>query len=140
MTTRHTDNWIPFTNCSIQIANLPTALFVDESQKTKKRDSAEKLYLLLVKLSGYADADGTNCYPGWKRIANEMSRSVRQVHRLRDGLEQLGFLIADGFVRQPGSRTATKKWRLVLPPLAQRVLGLLKDEPEQEPSPAELSL
>jgi len=86
-----------------------------------------------MKLGGYADADGTNCYPGWDRIAKESNRSLRQIHRLRAILETLGFLIADGYVRHAGSRTAIKKWRLVLPTAAQRALGLL-DDTEPEPS------
>jgi len=134
VTTRPTNSWIPFTNCSIQIANLPIAAFELPEQRRKKHHSAEKRHILLTRYGAYADADGTNCYPGDKKIIERTGWSRSTIERLRGDLEMLGFMLADGYVRHAGSRTATKKWRLVLPPAAQRALGLLDDvAPSQYP-------
>jgi len=123
--TLSSDNWIPFTNCSIEISKLPISLFETPGQRTKKQYSGDKRCLLLVKLGGYADADGTNCFPKQSTLAKDMRCSERQVRRLLDDLYDLGFVLDDGFVRNPNSRASiAKKRRLVLPPAAQEALGL----------------
>ena len=63
------------------------------------------------------------------------SRST--VERLRGDLANLGFMLADGYVRRPGSRKATKKWRLVLPPAAQETLGLDAAQTKEPSSPSQ---
>jgi len=130
VTPRTSDNWIPFTNCSIEISKLPISLFETPSQQTKKQYSADKRCLLLVKLGGYANADGTSCFPKRSTLAEDMRCSERTVQRLIDDLYELGFVLDDGFVRNPNSRASiAKKRRLVLPPAAQEALGLLEPTP-----------
>jgi len=130
--TRPTD-CIPFTNCSIQVAKLPVRIFEQPDQQRKKHHSAEKRYTLLVKLSAYADADGGNCYPGDGELIKVLGWSRSHIVRVRGELEASNFVLADGFVRRPGSRTPkAKKWRLVLPPEAQAALGILELPPQPE--------
>jgi len=89
-----------------------------------------------MKLGGYADADGTNCWPKQSQLAKDMRCSERQVRRLLDDLYDLGFVLDDGLVRNPNSRTAiAKKRRLVLPPAAQKALGLDTTEDSQPDQP-----
>jgi hypothetical protein len=139
--TLSSDNWIPFTNCSIQIAKLPITLFETSGQRTKKQYSGDKRYLLLTKLGGYANADGTNCFPKRSQLAKDMRCAVRTVGRLLDDLCELGFVLDDGFVRNPNSRASiAKKRRLVLPPTAQKALGMDTTDTEDRPDqPAEAS-
>jgi len=86
-----------------------------------------------VKLSAYADADGRNCYPGDEELIKVLGWSRSHIVRVRGELEELGFVLADGFIRKPGSRVPkAKKWRLVLPPEAQAALGILELPPQPE--------
>ena len=86
-----------------------------------------------MKLSAYADADGGNCYPGDGELIKVLGWSRSHIVRVRGELEASNFVLADGFVRRPGSRTPkAKKWRLVLPPEAQAALGILELPPQPE--------
>ena len=59
-----------------------------------------------------------------------MRCTERTVGRLLDDLYELGFVLDDGFVRNPNARASiAKKRRLVLPPAAQKALGLLEPTP-----------
>ena len=131
MTPRTSDNWISFTNCSIEISKLPITLFETSGQQRKKGYSGDKRYLLLTKLGGYADSDGTNCWPKQSQLAKDMRCSERTVRRLLEDLYELGFVLDDGFVRNPNSRASiAKKRRLVLPPAAQEALGYIEPPPQ----------
>ena len=62
-----------------------------------------------------------------------MRCSERTVQRFLDDLCELGFVLDDGFVRNPNSRASiAKKRRLVLPPTAQEALGLLEPPPSSQ--------
>ncbi|MFE2122411.1 hypothetical protein ACFW9U_17380 [Rhodococcus aetherivorans] len=79
---------------------------------------------VLFELESWTNSDGTNAYPGAKRIAEVLpspkdrskNLSVKTVERVLEKARELGYIERTAKARRVGSRRLSDVYRLVLPP------------------------
>jgi hypothetical protein len=120
---------VEFSNCSYQVAKLPSEVFEKDSDKRKKHHNGRNRQLLMQKLASHADADGSHCFPAVETLAEDTNYSERQIYYYLADLEELGFVVKEGRRGESGPRVR----KLVLPSEVQdRAQSKLQDRRERK--------
>jgi hypothetical protein len=103
----------PFNNCSIELSKLPLDLFLRANDGRKFQIKCRQRKFPLQTLAGFADADGTYCYPSRERLLNETKFSDGTLDTYLRDLEsdELKFAIKGGYAWKDGPRVR----RLITP-------------------------